>query len=338
MKDASPKVFRSLARQGGPDLDDVVTAAVSAFAALRRPTPRQCDDLARLVLPLWDRVSADTLRNCAAALSHSDRVPRGLVKQLVASPIEVSAPFLVSSPLVTGEDLDRLAASFDERVRRLAASRALREADDALPSSATGDRPDIEAPPLAPVELAGELAAEPLQPVRPVTATGAEITASAAGVREALKRMVLGTRAATASLTEADLLQAAMERDSALFADRLAAMLRIDGDTVALIEADASGERLAVALKALDLRAADAMSILLLLKPRIGHDVAVFDAIGRYYAQLQSDDCRRLIQGAQAVPTPAARAPARPRIEPVAEPRATFGRRASRPDERSAKG
>ncbi|WP_062016510.1 DUF2336 domain-containing protein [Aureimonas sp. AU4] len=332
MKDASPKVFRSLERQGGPDFDDVVTAAVAAFAALRRPTPRQCDDLARLVLPLWDRVSGDTLRNCAASLSHSERVPRSVVERLVAAPIEVSAPFLVSSQLLTEEDLARLAASPDERVRRLATSRAAREADAPPPPS----RPDIEAPPLAPFDLSGE--AGPVQPARPVALGTAEITASAAGVRETLRRMVLGSRAAAARLSPADLIQAAMERDGALFADRLAAMLRIDAETLALIEADATGERLAVALKALEMRPADAMSVLLLMKPRIGHDVAAFDAIGRYYAQLRSEDCRRLVGTAQAPAAPAARAPARPRIEPVAEPRSTFGRRADRPDGRSAKG
>lgn len=345
MKDAAPKVFRSLERQGGPHLDDVVAAAVSAFAALRRPTPRQCDDLAKLVLPLWDRVSADALRNAAAALSHSDRVPRALVERFAAAPVEVAAPFLVSSPLLTEEDVARLARSDDERLRRLAVGRTGRAASSvpapapAVPARATAPtRPEIAAPPLVPFELAGPAEPEPAPERRPAPTEGEAIVASAAGVRETLRRLVLGSRAAARRLEPADLLAAAMERDADLFADRLAAMLELDGAMRARIMEDATGERLAVALRALDLRQADALSILILLKPRIGLDVAAFDAIARYYAQLQPSDCRRLVGGnaarsASAPPVPAPRAlPApRARIEPIAQPRTSFGRRAERP-------
>jgi uncharacterized protein (DUF2336 family) len=80
-------------------------AAISAFCSITRPTRREASQLEDLVLPLFESVSADSLRYVAAALSECDFAPHGLVRRLAEEPVDISAPLLVRSNVLTDVDL-----------------------------------------------------------------------------------------------------------------------------------------------------------------------------------------------------------------------------------------
>lgn len=346
MKDAAPRIFRSLERQPAQQqFDTVVTAAITAYGALRHPTQRQADDMARLVVPLWGRIGSETRRNAAAALSHSARVPRSLVDLLVAEPIEVSAPFLISSPVLDERDIAHLRAIEDERVTRLLDNRTRRaegpapapamptpsaaEMAAAEPAAAETAAAQPDSPALAPEFLAETPLLEPAAKRR----QGPSVD----GVREALRRLALTGRTAPQVQpvdTEA-LLLLAMERQEAAFYDRLSQALPIDGRSVLEIAADPTGERLAVALKALKTPSADAMSIMMMLKPAVGLEVLAFDRLALFYRTLKVEDCRSMVNAARL--QPAARA-AGEGIRSFEPGRREFGRRTERPAPREAQG
>ncbi|MBB3934483.1 hypothetical protein [Aureimonas phyllosphaerae] len=347
MKDAAPRIFRSLERQPAQQqFDTVVTAAITAYGALRHPTQRQADDMARLVVPLWGRIGSETRRNAAAALSHSARVPRSLVDLLVAEPIEVSAPFLISSPVLEERDLAHLSATGDERVIRLLDNRTRRaegpapvpavsapaaaETAAAEPAAAAATAAQPDSPSLAPEFLAETPLLEPVASKR-------RQGPSVDGVREALRRLALTGRTSPQVQpvdTEA-LLLLAMERQEAAFYDMLSQALPIDGRTVLEIAADPTGERLAVALKALKTPSADAMSIMMMLKPAVGLEVLAFDRLALFYRTLKVEDCRSMVNAARL--QPAARA-ASEGIRSFEPGRREFGRRTERPAPREAQG
>ncbi|RIY01276.1 hypothetical protein D3218_07860 [Aureimonas flava] len=345
MKDAAPRIFRSLERQSvQQQFDTVVTAAITAYGALRHPAQRQADDMARLVVPLWHKIGPDTRRNVAAALSHSGRVPRSLVDLLLAEPIEVSAPFLISSPVLEACDIARLRGSGDERTARLLDNRTRRaegpapqaaepeatagEPSGALPAEASPAEPD--SPSLAPEFLAETPLLEAAPPKR-------RPGPSVDGVREALRRLALtGRSAPSPQPVDAEaLLLLAMERQEAAFYDMLAQALPIEGRTVLEIAADPTGERLAVALKALKTPSADAMSIVMMLKPAVGLDVLTFDRLALFYRTLRAEDCRSMVNAARLQPAARGTGEGIRSFEPA---RREFGRRTERPTPREAQG
>lgn len=344
MKDAAPRIFRSLERhQAQQQFDTVVTAAITAYGALRRPTQRQADDMARLVVPLWSKIGADTRRNAAAALSHSARVPRSLVDLLLAEPIEISAPFLISSPALEDRDITRLRSTGDERVARLLDNRTRRN---------EGPAPQLEEiePEVAKAAETRPASADPLPdspslspdflsetPLLETGATTRRSGPSVDGVREALRRLALTGRTApsTRPVDMEALMLLAMERQEAAFYDMLAQALPIDGRTILEIAADPTGERLAVALKALKVPSADAMSILMMLKPAVGLDVLAFDRLALFYRTLRAEDCRSMVNAARLQPAERSTGEGIRSFEPA---RREFGRRTERPAPREAQG
>ncbi|MBB3996586.1 hypothetical protein [Aureimonas pseudogalii] len=352
MNDAAPRIFRSLERSSGQqEFDLVVTAAVAAYSSLRHPNPSQAEDLGRLVQPLWPRVAAETRRNAAAALSHTPRLPRVLVEALLAEPLEVAAPFLVSSPTLTGADIAGLAASPDERIVRLVrnrtnrpeapAPRAALQIEAPLPAASLPalDDADVASPSLS----ADFLAITPLRGDEP----SAPPLRTAETVRETLKRLAGAGRgrptvapaSPEAAPTFTALLHHAMMRDEIAFYRTLRGIFGMPEATLRAIEADEEGERLAVSLKALKASSADAMSILMMMKPRIGLDVAAFDAMARFYKALRAEDCRAAIGAARAGALPEHRPLTSPeRFDAAPQPRLEFGRRGARPAGREAKG
>lgn len=85
-------------------------ASVSAFCSLTRPTRRNAAQLDDLTLPLYDRVSPEARRFVAAALSECRRAPLGLVRRLASEPIDIAAPVLMRSAVLTDIDLVGLIA------------------------------------------------------------------------------------------------------------------------------------------------------------------------------------------------------------------------------------
>ena len=132
-----------------------------------------------------------------------------------------------------------------------------------------------------------------------------------------------------------ELVVLAVQQDMARFYAGLGQALDLSADTLRKIEADVSGERLAVAIKALGASPADALTVMMMLKPEIGLDVAKFSLMTRFYRALKAEDCAALTGR-----PPARQSVAAPRLEPLHQdleplprnaPPANFGRRVQRP-------
>lgn len=85
--------------------DRLLRAAVTSFCANARPTRREAAQLDDLAVPLLGSVCDETLRFVAAALSESSFAPPALVRRLADLPVEISAPLLMRSPVLTPIDL-----------------------------------------------------------------------------------------------------------------------------------------------------------------------------------------------------------------------------------------
>ncbi|GGD93912.1 hypothetical protein GCM10011390_10780 [Aureimonas endophytica] len=353
MSDASPRIFRNLERSAGRDgFDTIVRAAVAAYAALRRPTDRQCRDFGGLVGPVFAKTDRETRRIVAASLANAPKLPQALVERLLAEPVEIAAPFLLGSPLLTEADLARLHARNDPALSRILEARRPTPAA-ARPEAAAPRRPPVartpttDAPPVKggvsrQAALLSLGSAETSEPVPAPNAPEPQSPApprSAASTREWLRRQATGqTRpAAEPARPEPDLtglgdlvaLASVGDRDG--FAAALGRRLLIDAATVAEMLDDASGAHLATALKACDFGTADAMTVLMTLAPKLGTDVAAFKEMQRRYEALDAEASAARFgllappetRAAAPVPQYAAEAPSIRR--PGA--RAAFGRR-----------
>lgn len=322
MKEAAPRIFRSLEQsKGSADFDRIVAAAIAAYGSLKAPSEAQARDFARLVAPLWDRIGPDTRRAVAASLSHATRVPRNIVELLLKAPVEISAPFLVSSPVLSDADLASLGD--DPRMRRIVESRVARApslASSAETGSApTGHRLIVDAPPMAD----DSLGAFPPPPVDPVAAT-----------REILRRLATtGHRRAEKRLDRKEVLASlfadARARHGEAFYASLARHLSLGAERARAIAQAPDGVELAAALKALGMPDADALSVLMLMKPAVGLHVDAFDAMTEIYRSLDADGCVRSFDGF-AGPTEQPERTER-RSDPREPARSTFGRRKVRP-------
>ncbi|WP_187970181.1 DUF2336 domain-containing protein [Aquibium microcysteis] len=102
-------VFREIAiRTESGKSDRLFRAAVSAFTSLTRPSRREIAQLAQLTLPLIDRTSIEARRFACAVLSDSRHAPADLVHRLCEEPVEICAPLLIRSPLLSNADLVRI--------------------------------------------------------------------------------------------------------------------------------------------------------------------------------------------------------------------------------------
>jgi hypothetical protein len=330
MKDEAPRIFRSLEKEAGRGgFDTVVRAAVANYAALRNPSEHRARSLGRLLVPVWDRLSRDTQSAIARSLATAPSLPRNVVDCLLAAPADITGPFLRSSPCLGADDLAGQAASSDPRRRSLAEERSEQlAAAPALP------------PQPAPVAYGPAAAtSEDLSPARPKTAAEARATLMKLVQPGSAPRKA----AARPAGTVAGIIAAARagEVDDAYAG--LATMLGLDPATMAELVAEPQGDILAAALKALRLGSGDALTIIMLLKPRIGLDVGAFDAMKTRYRQLDADICRTRLRiaapGASRIASPALQPKAaelEPRLRAAAAPRAAFGRRRTAPAAGSA--
>lgn len=152
--------FRQIAHRGKEGRTDrLFRAAVSAFSSLTRPTRREALQLEQLALPLFDSVSVPARRFAAAALSDSPHAPHGLVRLLCDQPVDVAAPLLIRSPVLSPGDLiDLIArhgreharvighrAELDERVAQMVERRLTPEtARHAAPVNEKAASPELE--------------------------------------------------------------------------------------------------------------------------------------------------------------------------------------------------
>jgi uncharacterized protein (DUF2336 family) len=98
--------FRQISMgKGRRDGDRLFSAAISAFCSLPRPTSQDIDQLEDLVMPLFRQASEKTLRFACASLSECKTAPIGLVRALCHEKSEICAPLLVRYEGFTEADL-----------------------------------------------------------------------------------------------------------------------------------------------------------------------------------------------------------------------------------------
>lgn len=102
----SSTVFRQVAIGGeAGKAERLFRAAVAGFCSLTRPSRREIAQLDDLTLPLFDCVPVEARRFAAAALSACKAAPQGLVRRLCDEPVEIAAPMLMRSPVLSDVDL-----------------------------------------------------------------------------------------------------------------------------------------------------------------------------------------------------------------------------------------
>ena len=101
-----PKHFRALEQQGLANRkDEILRAAISAFVALSKPNKRDCNQIEDLALPILPFASDQTKRFVCAALAENGSTPSNLVRRLCDESVEICAPLLLLSPVMTPIDL-----------------------------------------------------------------------------------------------------------------------------------------------------------------------------------------------------------------------------------------
>ena len=85
--------------------DEIVLAAVNAFASRTRPTRLEAGQLEDLVLATLAYTSEQTRRMTAACLSHLPHAPLKLVLRLCEETADICAPLLLRSPVLQDADL-----------------------------------------------------------------------------------------------------------------------------------------------------------------------------------------------------------------------------------------
>ncbi|MET3662640.1 hypothetical protein [Aquamicrobium ahrensii] len=237
--------FRQIAiRTEAGKAERLFRAAISAFCALTRPSRREITQLDDLTLPLFDEVSPEARRFAAAALSECESAPAGLVKRLSDEPVEISAPLLVRSRALADVELIALIGRHG-----LPHARAIARRKELHPTIAS---------------LVRALD-------RPGTSSEQKASATqgkaADRTRDQLRSMMADGPHPSFSVTPATphgfgrLLDAALDANAAFFHTALADALAIEFDAARKIASSSDHLSLLTALRALELREAEAFLI-----------------------------------------------------------------------------
>ena len=117
--------FRQTARKGVADkAERLFRASISAYCCLSYPTRAEAQQLEDLALPLYNAVSADTLRYVSAALSECALPPVALIARLCEEAPEISAPLIIRTKALSDIDLIALIARKGVGHARVVARRA----------------------------------------------------------------------------------------------------------------------------------------------------------------------------------------------------------------------
>jgi uncharacterized protein (DUF2336 family) len=262
---ASSSSYRAAAKA-----DRLLRAAVTAFCDNARPTRRDAAQLDDLAVPLLSAASGETLRFVAAALSESPHAPPALIRRLADLPVEISAPLLLRSPVLTPIDLLALVARHGASHARVIAGRdGLDERILLLIRS---------------LDVATE------------TAKPSKIEETRQSLRAMMRPAGSEAQAARPQHDPATsyprLRAAALDETPGAFRDALAATLAIAPDMAGAIAGDRDPARLILALRALGLSAEEAFLVMQCLRPvRERREVAKFLAAWEAVAQ---DDAARV--------------------------------------------
>lgn len=98
-------LYQSSSYRAAGKPERLLRASVTAFCSIPRPTRREIQQLDDLAVPLLGSASDDCLRYVAAALSDLAHAPPTLIRRLADHPVDISAPILMRSPVLTSIDL-----------------------------------------------------------------------------------------------------------------------------------------------------------------------------------------------------------------------------------------
>ncbi|EXL10081.1 hypothetical protein [Aquamicrobium defluvii] len=237
--------FRQIAiRAGAGKAERLFRAAISAYCALTRPSRREITQLDDLTLPLFDEVSPEARRFAAAALSESESVPPGLLKRLADEPVEIAAPLLIRSRALSDVELIALIGRHGlPHARAIARRKSLHPTIVSLVRAL--DRPD-SLPKKEAASSQGKAAERTRDQLRSMMADGPHLSFSIApATPQGFGR----------------LLNAALDTNAAFFHTALADALNIGFDAARSIASSNDHVPLLTALRALDLKEAEAFLI-----------------------------------------------------------------------------
>lgn len=283
--------------------DRLLRAAVTSFCATARPTRRDAAQLDDLSVPLIGSVSDETLRFAAAALSETPYAPPALIRRLADLPVEISAPLLMRSPVLTPIDLLALIARHGPSHAR-----------------AIAGRPGLDRRILLLIrtlDIAGE-ASKPASADEARTTLRTMMRPTGDTAPEAAESPPIRIRWEGEPGVYRKLRSAALVGAPVVFHTALAGVLGIETAEAAAMVEDIDRARLIVALRALGLSAEEAFLVIQCLRPvRARRDVANFlDA----WEAVSREDAARVAAGW--------RKPS-PHEEPANETRAARNLRAS---------
>lgn len=105
LEDISGHRNQKESRADGSKADDLLVAAIAAFASLTRPGRQDSHQLEDLAFPLLDRATMRGKRQAANSIAQIEDAPRRLVLALANEPVEISAPVLLRSATLRPQDL-----------------------------------------------------------------------------------------------------------------------------------------------------------------------------------------------------------------------------------------
>lgn len=243
LEEISGNRSQSHSRADSSKADDLLGAAIAAFASITRPGRHDAHQLEDLAFPLIERATTRGKRQAAHALAQIEDAPRRLVLSLANEPVEISAPILLRSAVLRSEDLlDIISKNGIDHARAI----ARRQSDDPLLKNVlrSFNDPAIDRLLALQENLAG------LEPNRPVTS-------------EDTSNKVAESPIQTPSFSAPDyLIDTALLIDDQIFRTALADSLDVSFDRADRIIGQWPETHLPIALRALGMSASEAFMIM----------------------------------------------------------------------------
>lgn len=260
-------------------------AAISAFCSLTRPTRREIGQIEDLTIPLFESVSVESRRFVAAALSECENAPAALVRRLCEETVDIAAPLLVRSRVLTDIDLIALIGRYG-----LPHARAIARREDLNPTIVNLIKA-MEKPVLVRTTAAETKASAHAGPEKPAAkgTAGPHVPGQAAeNARHRLRSLMVPDQknektSTLPSEAYAKLRETALTGNSAFFQTALADALDIDFVTARSLTATSNYLSLLTALRALDLGEDKAFLIAVAIFPdQFPHPQAIRVFLDRY--------------------------------------------------------
>jgi len=243
LEEISGNRSQSHSRADSSKADDLLGAAIAAFASITRPGRHDAHQLEDLAFPLIERATTRGKRQAAHALAQIEDAPRRLVLSLANEPVEISAPILLRSAVLRSEDLlDIISKNGIDHARAV----ARRQSDDPLLKNVlrSFNDPAIDRLLALQENLAG------LEPNRPVTSEDANSEVAESPIQ-------------TPSFSAPDyLIDTALLIDDQIFRTALADSLDVSFDRADRIIGQWPETHLPIALRALGMSASEAFMIM----------------------------------------------------------------------------